>query len=202
MGTNLIRDASNRVKRSGMVIPVTLVFLAMFIVSCALMYEDYTTSRLGYEALPTRKANMWVIPLVALLPQLGQVGFAYVFMTDTSKRWAMVITVLLWSVDVLTDVYFKAQGLNLLWTGAATAETIVIYSIGSEIMLVTSVAMLIDLAGPFFEQMGKALQYVFGASRRQGSSRSSNQSNRQTFKQGNPTYRPPTQTQSKGKKLF
>lgn len=162
MSTNIMRDASDRVKNSGLVIPVTLVFALMFLVACALMYEDYSTSLLGYEALPTHKANEWVIPLVALLPQLGQVGFAYVFVTDTNKKWAAAIMIVLWNIDVLTDVYYKAYGLNWFWTGAATIETITIYSIGSEIMLATSIAMLVGLLPAFFKQLDTYGKYVLG----------------------------------------
>lgn len=154
MSTNIIKDATSKVKSSGMVLPVVLVFIAMFLVSCALMYEDYTTSKLGYMSLPTQKANPWVIPLVALLPQLGQVGFGYVFMTDTNKRWSVLVAILLWVVDVFTDVYYKSHGLDIFWKFGATVETIAIYTVGSELMMVTSVAMLVDLLPAFFRQLG------------------------------------------------
>jgi len=154
---NWFADASTRLKRSWVVIPVTLLFIFMFVVSAALMYEDYSTSRLGYEALPTRKANDWVIPLVALLPQLGQVGFAYVFLENTKKTWAGFITGGLFAVDLFTDVYYKAHGMAPFVWEVAAVESIAIYTIGSEIMMATSLGMLAQLAPHFSKKVGELL---------------------------------------------
>jgi len=179
-----------------MVIPLYLVFVVMFIISCALMVEDYTTSRLGYALLPTQKANEWVIPLVALLPQVGQVGFGYVFATDTNKRWSLIIAVMLWVTDVFTDVFFKAYGGTAAIYGVATAESIIIYSLGSEVMMATSVGMLILLTPAFFEQLGKLFRSLFGESKTPRKTiQTGYQPNKPSTKRYNPatpTYRPMT----------
>lgn len=140
----------------------TLLFLVMFGVSCALMYEDYSTSLAGYRALPTNKVNDWVIPMVAMLPQIGQVGFSYVFLTDTAKQWAGLIAGLLWIVDVATDIYYKSYGMGLAVAGIATIETITIYSIGSELMMVTSIGMLAILLPRQFANIGKSAGKMIG----------------------------------------
>lgn len=149
---NVFDKAASKLRGKAVVLPV-IVFIISAIIGSALMYEDYTTSYYGYMAIPTHKVNDWVIPLVALLPQVGQIAFAYVFATDTSRRWALWITALLWFVDVFTDVYFKSSGLGIVWVGGAIVETIAIYSIGSEILLVTSIGMLVKLVPDLYQQM-------------------------------------------------
>ena len=72
--TNLFKSAARNIERSPFIIVITLVFVVLLIISLGLSYESFTTTMRGYQMLPTSKINPWIIPLVALLPQVGQVG--------------------------------------------------------------------------------------------------------------------------------
>ena len=158
--TNIFRNAARKIITSPAVIVVTLVFFALFIISLGLSIEDYMTSLKGYQLLPTAKANDWVVPLVAALPQVGQVAFMFAFATNTQRRWSLLAVFGLHVIDVLTDVYFKANGQGLWVWGIAFIESEVLYTLGSEIGLAFSVGMLLELAPHAVEQFGRLLHSI------------------------------------------
>jgi len=161
--TNLFRDAAKRIEASPFIIPIAGVFVLMFIVSIGIAIEDYSTTLEGYRLIPTAKVNDWVLPLVALLPQIGQIGFTYLFATDTKKRWAILIAFSLHVVDVFTDMNFKASGQGLdVWL-IALVESEVIFTLGSELMMMASFGMLVRILPAAIVQIGRALQHAWQA---------------------------------------
>lgn len=150
--------AADRIKGSPLIIPITLVFVAMFIVSIITSYEDYTTSRLGYSQLPTRKASALVIYAVALIPQIGQIGFGYAWGREwkTNRQLAFIslfTAIGLHFVDVGTDMVYKASGQGIEVWALAFIESEILYTLGSEIMLVVSFGMLLPLIPEFVSQL-------------------------------------------------
>jgi hypothetical protein len=152
MSGNRFRKAAKSIQSSPFVVPLTLVFIAMLVVSFVTSYEDFTTSRLGYALIPTAKSGEAVIWAVALVPQLGQIGFAYAYASAQSRPWMLAVVGSLHVVDVSTDVYFKAYGRPALSWVIAFFESEALYTIGSEIMLVTSFGMLVYLMPDFVEK--------------------------------------------------
>jgi len=160
--SDVFRKAAQRIENSPFIIPIFGIFALMLVVGIGIFVEDYSTSLAGYQQLPTRKVNEWVIGLVALLPQIGQIGFMYVFATDTNKRWAILITAGLHLVDVATDVIYKASGLGFEAWAVALVESEIVYTLGSEIMIVTSLGMIIRLFPAFIEQIGELFNKIIG----------------------------------------
>ena len=150
-------SAASKFKNSSLAIPLTLVFMVMFAVACVISYGDYTSSRLGYMMLPTRKTSAAVIWAVALVPQIGQIGFSYAWGREwkTNKKLALVsfgTAISLFLVDVGTDVYFKSAGQGTEAWLVAIPESIILFTLGSEIMLVVSFGMLTQLFPEFVYQ--------------------------------------------------
>ena len=161
--SNLFKSAAQRALASPFVIVITLVFAALLVISIGLSIEDYMTSLRGYELLPTTKANAWVLPLVALLPQVGQIAFMYGFAQDTRRRWSLLVTGGLPFFDVLTDVYFKAHG-QALWVWViALIESEALYTLGSEMALVFALGMLMELMPHTIAQSGRLLHALFNS---------------------------------------
>ena len=156
---NVFRSTASSMLNSPFVIVISLAFLVLLFISIGLSIEDYMTSLMGYQLLPTAKANNWIIPLVALLPQVGQITFAFAFATDTRKRWAGLVMFGLHFFDVLTDVYFKAHGQAAWVYGVALLESEVLYTLGSEIALVFSIGMLFELLPHAFSQFGVLISH-------------------------------------------
>jgi len=154
--------AAKAIQKSPWVVPITLVFLALFVISILLMFEDYSTSLAGYQALPTRKANEWIEYFVAAIPQLAQVALVYVFVDNTTKKWAILGGVGAWLLDSGLDIYYKSHDLGWIVFGMAALETTAIYTFGSEIMFTLSLGMLIQLLPNFFHQLGEMLAGITG----------------------------------------
>lgn len=161
--SNFFKNASGSIRNSHFIIPAYMVFVTMLFIGISLGIEDYSTSRLGYEMFPTQKANAWVVPIVALLPQVGQVGFMLVFMFDTRKRWSAAISGLLFVFDVTTDVWFKTNGMamGLLGFIYGFGETIVLYTIGSEVTISVAFGMCIELFPDFWRSCGDFFGKLF-----------------------------------------
>ena len=160
--SDVFHRAAKRIENSSFVIPIFGVFVIMLVVGVGIFIEDYSTSLAGYQQLPTRKVNEWVIGLVALLPQVGQIGFMYVFAADTNKRWSILVAAGLHLVDVATDVIYKASGLGFEAWVVALVESEIVYTLGSEIMIVTSLGMIIRLFPAFIEQIGELFNKIIG----------------------------------------
>lgn len=160
--SNLFKQATANIRNSNMVIFTFLLFVALLWIGLALGYEDYSTSRAGYESFPTRKVNSWVIPIVALLPQVGQVAFAFVFAQDTKKFWAILISALLFMFDFTSDVWFKTNGatVNTAGWGFAIMETLVLYTIGSEIAITVSLGVLTELLPDFLDKVRDGFEFA------------------------------------------
>ena len=159
---NLFKTVANGVYTSPFIIPIVGAFFALFVISIGLSIEDYMTTLYGYRLLPTAKANDWVVPLVALLPQVGQITFTFAFATNTNRRWAVLVAFGLHFFDVLTDVYFKANGLGLFGYFVAFVESEVLYTLGSEIALTFSVGMLFELMPYALKQLGALFERFAG----------------------------------------
>ena len=123
------------------------LLLAVF--AALIMVEDYNTSRLGYLALPTKKFNYtWVPFVVGALPQIGQIVLFYIFGRDTKKGWALVIASLFFFIDVGTDTWYKS-GQNWGLTPLAFVESVLIFTLGSEILFAIAVGFIAETFGEF-----------------------------------------------------
>lgn len=161
---NAFKRVGNAVVGSPHVITVFIIFLAGLITACAIMFEDYSTSRLGYEAIPTLKANVWIIPVVAWLPQLAQAIFAYNFLFDTNKRWSLLVAIACFLFDIGTDIFYKSNHLaSPGLTAYAVFESLVVYTFGSEVLFTVSLGMVVTLFPRFWVEFLKFLKVFLKA---------------------------------------
>ncbi len=163
---------ARRVKDSRFVIPITLVVLLGIVVGCFAFYEDYRSSYEGYRMLPTRKSGVEVIQMIALLPQVGQIIFFYMFgstaeRSEKTGRWKynmvyFIVAGFLLLFDLGTDMYFKAFGLPPYVWGIAFVESITVFTIGSEVLLTGSIGIFIELVPIALKQLGSIFADLFG----------------------------------------
>ena len=160
--SNMINDLGQKFVRFILVVwPIAAVLV---VGSSLLMYEDYMTTYHGYLLIPTTKVNKdWVPFIVALVPQAGQIVLFYLYATDTSKVWASKAALFLFLADSATDVYFKLDATWQGWPmlGVAIAETIVVFTIGSEFIFTVCLAFCAETFGEFIASGGKVLDSIF-----------------------------------------
>lgn len=150
------KKAAERIRESEFVIPVFIVFLLLWIMSMTFAAEDYWTSLLGYQSLPTNPGFWWISYVVAALPSVGQIAAGYIAMAlgwDAKEdRKYTVISVCIWlllfSIDAMTDMIYRMSVPNgATWEVAVTAvfQTVGIFTIGSELSFVVGFGMTMQL---------------------------------------------------------
>jgi hypothetical protein len=141
-----------REKPAVMVI-VFLVLVALLAVSVFLFVTDYITSVYGYSKLGTETVSGAEAWFVGALPQLVQVAFG--FMALERRNWLFAgITGAAFLVDVGTDVAFRvgdAPTIGLFFI--AFLQTVILFTLGSEFLLVASLENIIEYSPDVLEAM-------------------------------------------------
>ena len=133
-------------KKPAIVLIAFLVWCTLFAVSLRLSWEDYLTSVLGYRLIYTNKTSEDVAWFVGALPQLLQVAFGFVAIEKRSQG-ALAISLIAFLFDVITDVVYKTAGLPTHSIPIATIESIVLFTLGSEFLLIASFQNIVEYAG-------------------------------------------------------
>lgn len=146
------------------------VLWVMFIALCGLVLgiwffvEDYESSRQGIQLLEVVFALTSVnypatYGFMSIAPQIGQVLFFALFTINIKKNWWAAIVALAWfCLDFASDVQDRSNGhfIELTTSGVqainwdartivSAVETFFFFTIGSELFLTASVALLITL---------------------------------------------------------
>lgn len=136
------------------------VFAVMTYIAVFLAVQDYQTSRLGYMLLPSQKVDPeTTAALVGLLPQLLQIAMMWV---GATKPQARKLAIILWLVafvpDFAADLMFKMNWAvqpepYLAAVVSTVIETLFLFTLGSEFLLVLSWANLTILIEPYTEAL-------------------------------------------------
>lgn len=154
--SDAVRRAGHRLAESGWAIPATIAFCALLYVCLRIFIRDIETSIWGYQQFPTNKGGADIALYVALFFPLMQIGCGYLAIAlgfDDNKsndKWAYLFTFLTlvgFSFDAGLDIYFRVYGnLSVYTFVVALFETLVIYTLGSEVGLsISLVAVLVML---------------------------------------------------------
>jgi uncharacterized protein YqgC (DUF456 family) len=138
------------------VVPVFIVFLILWLMSMLFTAEDYWTSFLGYQGLPTKAGFWWTGYVVAALPSVGQIAAGYIALAlgwDAKEdRKFTIISILIWlllfGIDAFTDMSYRMSVPNgATWQVVLTAvfQTVGIFTIGSELSFVVGFGMTMQL---------------------------------------------------------
>lgn len=176
---SFFRSVSRRLRQGPFFIPVFFVFVGLAIVASFAAWADYYSSVQGYAMLPTRKPRGELMPwIIGALPQLGQIGFMYAFAETLEKRngkWVgnnlyTFMTVFLFLFDITTDVWYKASGGDFFTYIIALIESLVVFTIGSEVLTVLSYGMVINMLPDFIKAIGNLLGSLFADDEEEGGS--------------------------------
>jgi hypothetical protein len=164
-------NVANKLKDSKFVIPITLAMMLGIVIGAFAFYEDYQSSLHGYELLPTRKSGQEVVQVIAMLPQVGQIIFFYMFgnsvVTLPSGRKKInyiyfIVAFFLLLFDLGTDMWFKASGMTIdVWI-IAFVESVTVFTIGSEMLLTASLGVFLELFPEALKQLGQFFAAFLG----------------------------------------
>ena len=139
--SRLVLKISENLRRKPVIVMVVFAtWVALAVVAARLGVEDYLTSVYGYQLLPTRKTDESLAWFIGLLPQLLQVAFGFIAIEKRS-RTATLITLAAFVADAFADIFYKVSGVPgdplLLWA-AAFMETTLLFTLGSEFLLIAA----------------------------------------------------------------
>ena len=133
-------------RKPAIVLIVFLTWCILFAVSLRLSVEDYVTSTRGYLLINTNKTSEDIAWFVGALPQLLQIAFGFVALEKRSQG-ALAISLIAFLSDVVTDVVYKTAGLPTYSIPIATIESVVLFTLGSEFLLIASLQNIVEYAG-------------------------------------------------------
>jgi len=144
--------ASWRQKPAAMLL-VFLVLVALLAVSIFLFVTDYITSVYGYGLLETQNVSTAEAWFVGALPQLVQVAFGFMALERRNWLFAALAGAAL-VVDVGTDMTFRiGETQSLIIYMTALLQSIVLFTLGSEFLLVASLENIIEYLPDVLEAM-------------------------------------------------
>lgn len=132
---------------------VFLVLVALLAVSIFLFVTDYITSVYGYARLGTQRISDAEAWFVGALPQLVQVAFF--FMALERRNWLFgLIAGAAFLVDVTTDFTYRiGESRELAIYVTAFFQSILLFTLGSEFLLVASLENIIEYLPDVLEAM-------------------------------------------------
>lgn len=160
---SIFRGAAARIRNSAMLVPIYVVFVLLLLGGLYMFYEDYSTSRKGYETLPTLKVNPGVAVFVGLMPQLIEIGFAYIWASESEKGWAGMVSMTALLVDIATDTWYKAGSQIGPLLILAFFESVLIYTILSEVAITFGFGMCMELLPDLVAVLKMWVQKLSGA---------------------------------------
>jgi hypothetical protein len=132
---------------------VFLVLVALLAVSIFLFVTDYLTSVYGYYRLGTERVSDAEAWFVGALPQLVQVAFG--FMALERRSWLFGgLAGGAFLIDVGTDVAFRVgDEMGFAIFAIAILQSIILFTLGSEFLLVASLENIIEYLPDVLEAM-------------------------------------------------
>jgi hypothetical protein len=168
MSRLVLRISEGLRRKPVIVLVVFATWLALAVVAARLGVEDYLTSVYGYQLLPTRKTDASLAWFIGLLPQLLQVAFGFIAIEKRSRS-ATLITLVAFVADAFADIIYKVSGVPgdpwLLYP-AAVFETTLLFTLGSEFLLIAALQNLYEYLPDAIAAMIVVVQQVADVTRR------------------------------------
>lgn len=146
------------------VIALTMV---MFLIGVNFFVEDAISSRNGIAQLEAvfgvKPVNFPVTYIsLSIAPQVAQVVLLYLYFTDNRKnRWALLVAILFFVLDFVSDLQDRSNGHFLPLTGGINLDmqtavsggfTLMAYTIASEIFISVSIGLFLVLLADSIKQ--------------------------------------------------
>lgn len=118
--TNVFRTVTGRLKDSPIIILVMAFSTVAVFISIGLYYEDYISSSEGLKLLDTMfgivpASSVLTYYLLSATPQIGSTVFGYIYLSDTSQKWAIRLAMGMEAADFIADLWYRTANGNIIW---------------------------------------------------------------------------------------
>ena len=140
-----------------------------FFVGIVMTWEDFVSSLAGLRLLQTvfgvqPVSSDWVIYVMAITPWVGQVVFFGLWSLDTSRKWALAVSLGWFLLDFVSDVQHRSAGqflpigggVNLTSSvGISAVMTFIYFTVGAELFTTAAFALTTTLFSPAARAAGR-----------------------------------------------
>lgn len=152
---------------------VFVLSVTMLVIGGGLFIEDTLTSQDGFITVMQHYGLRLTIlqittAFLSLAPQVGQVIFFYVWLTDQKRWWALLASFLLFGIDFGADLYYRVGGQIGFdeRTAVAALFTLLAFTLGSELFITFGYGTIIEVADDALDQLEQdvvpLLHRIFG----------------------------------------
>jgi len=155
--SDLYQNAVDKYKNSPSIVILFVLAVVMFLIGANHFIEDTYSSKYGLENLE-RAYNLnvqifdWSYWTMSLAPQISSIVFAYLYLSNTNRKWTGWIAGLSQAMDFFADSWYRSNG-QLMdgWgvAGISTLLTFVYFSVGSELFVSVGAGLIIKMFAPF-----------------------------------------------------
>lgn len=133
-----------------------VVSFVMFVVGCVHFTEDVFSSYKGLISLEQHfqmqiqifDITYWTMSISA---QVASVVYFYIYLADTTKKWASWVAFFCQLIDFLADLWYRSNGAAFTKpdvTIASAAITLAFFTLGSEVFMTMGAGLCLKLAAP------------------------------------------------------
>jgi hypothetical protein len=171
--SDLYESALGKYRGSPSMIILFVLALAMFVLGANHFIEDTYSSKYGLENLEqVYRLNIqifdWTYWTMSLAPQVASMVFAYLYLSDTRKKWALGVSLSSQFMDFFADSWYRSNGQLFDSSGILIVSallTFVYFSIGSEFFLTVGGGLIIKLFAPALHTWRVAVKNVKDAAK-------------------------------------
>lgn len=179
------------------------VSLIMLLIGLNHFFEDVYSSYIGLVSIEQHfRLNVqmweWTYWTMSGSLQVATMVFFYVFLADTSKRWAWFVAVGAQLIDFLSDLWFRSNGAMFTDWGVTVVGgliTFFFFTVGSEVFISFGFGICLKLAAPAVSQW-KIFRTAI-----QRAKAGQDQGNQSSFRQSS-VYQQETETKKDSQPLF
>lgn len=187
---DMYSNVASKYRNSPAVVFLFIASLAMLGIGIWLFSEDTYSSKLGLEQLTTFGINVQIFEftywVMSVAPQIASIVFFYIYLSDTSKKWALAASIVCQGADFFADAWYRSDQ-KLFSDPKATAISIIItgayFSIGSEVFISVGFGLVLNLFAPALQIIRSTYNDVRMAYNRQY--RPSNNNNNRDYRPSN-----------------
>lgn len=194
--SDIYQNVVNKYKGSSAIVVLFILSVVMLVIGANHFVEDTHSSYYGLQSLEQKYAlNVqifsWTYWTMSLAPQIASMVFFYMYLADTSKKWALYICLGSQFMDFFADTWYRSNGQffdGLGVAGISSLLTFIYFSIGSEFFVSVGAGLIIKIAAPALSILSQSIDGVLKVfAGQQVSDKGDQDSNRQSATQNRPS---------------
>lgn len=161
--SNFYGSVYQKIRSGPFVFPIFLGLLYFVYLGWNFWLEDYAANIVSYGQMPSVKFyGEKMVDNVARFIQLAPIFFGYLFLRDTRRREYGLISLSFLGLDWFIGVFYRTGffSLGLTWTIVTAVEDLVLYTLGSEVLISLSAGLAWEMLPDALKSLVSILEHL------------------------------------------